>query len=216
MSRIWIMVSALLSIGILALGWFIGIAPKLNEMSAANDQRETVEAQNQLHELRLATLKADFERIDELREELAAIHVQLPPGDDLSTFVGLLDQLETASGATITQISVADAMPYIAAPQAIKTSERVTRTNFIVIPVTMAIKGTRAQVLNFVSTLQFGEEQRLYLVQNFTLAQEGTQETESGYTGNLQGYVYVLVDPSAPPPAPTPPEPTQAPTNTEG
>ena len=70
--------------------------------------------------------------------------------------------------------------------------------------------------LNFTSVLQFGEQQRLYLVENFAMSQEDSSGAGDRYVATINGMVYVLVDPSAPPPAPTPPEPTQAPTNTEG
>ena len=60
-------------------------------------------------------------------------------------------------------------------------------------------------MIDFVSDLQYGD--RLFLVTKITVAQE-LSNTESGttvsYTGNITGYVYVLVDPSAPPPTPTP------------
>src|SRR5690606_2245314 len=119
MARLWIIVSALLSLGILILGWFLGAAPKLNEIGRANEQRATVETQNIMHEQLLTALKADFERLDELKAELAALHRQLPPGDDLPTFVGLLDRLEAQSGVTVTRISTSNAEPYVPADAAV-------------------------------------------------------------------------------------------------
>src|SRR5690606_28552714 len=137
-----------------------------------------------------------------------ALQIQLPPGDDLSTFVGLLHDLEETSGVTVVRITPQNGLPYRAAPAAPKTSELIKGDNFIVIPIEIGVEGSREQVLAFVSALQFGEHQRLYLVRDLTVSQ--TSNAGGGYSGTIDGYVYVLVDPSAPPPAPTP-EKTESP-----
>ena len=47
-NRIWMIGTALAIVGIVLLGWFLGVAPKLAEARSANEQRTTVEAQNAL------------------------------------------------------------------------------------------------------------------------------------------------------------------------
>lgn len=207
-NKLWIVIAAVLGVGVLAMGWFLGVSPKLDEMYAANEQRASVEAQNRLHEARVAELKKQFEQIDELKEELSALQVALPRGDELSTFLGQLHELEASSGVVLTRFVASDGQRYAAAAGA-TTDALVTKDNFIAITIDLNVRGTREQVIDFLSDLQYGK--RLFLVTKLTVAQDTGEgiatddgDTVTAYTGAITGFVYVLVDPSAPPPSPTP------------
>lgn len=206
-SKMWILIAAILSVAVLAMGWFLGVSPKLDEMNSANDQRVSVEQQNKLHEARVAELKKQFENIDELKEKLAEFQLALPPGDELSTFLGQLHALEASSGVLLTKFAASDGQSYVAAPGA-TTNPLVTADNFVAITIDLTVTGTRGQVIDFLNDLQYGD--RLFLVTKLTVAQDqsgssGSEEgAVGGYTGAITGFVYVLVDPSAPPPTPTP------------
>lgn len=206
-SKMWILIAAILSVAVLAMGWFLGVSPKLDEMNSANDQRVSVEQQNKLHEARVAELKKQFENIDELKEKLAEFQLALPPGDELSTFLGQLHALEASSGVLLTKFAASDGQSYVAAPGA-TTNPLVTADNFVAITIDLTVTGTRGQVIDFLNDLQYGD--RLFLVTKLTVAQDqsgssGSEEgAVGGYTGTITGFVYVLVDPSAPPPTPTP------------
>lgn len=207
-NRLWMIIAGVIVVAIFALGWFIGVAPKLDEMNAAVEQRASVEAQNLLHEAKLAQLEKEFEGLDALKLELTGAQALLPPGDELSTFLGELHRLEASSGVVLTTFGAGDGQAYIAAPDSGTPNPLVTAENFIAIPIDLAVSGTRAQVIEFLSDLQFGT--RLFLVTALTVAQDidgGTDgEDQGGYTGDISGLVYVLVDPSSPPPSVTPPE----------
>ncbi|MCO5294843.1 MAG: type 4a pilus biogenesis protein PilO [Homoserinimonas sp.] len=207
-SKTWLLLAALVSVGILALGWFLGVSPKLTEMGDANQQREAVEAGNKAQEARLAQLKSEFAKIDDFKAQLAEAQLGLPPGDDLPTFLGQLHKLEAASGVVLTKFTASDGQQYIPAP-GMKPNTLVTADNFVAITIQLTVEGSREQIINFVSDLQSG--QRLFLVSKLSVenkAEGTTSDTDgnaiSGYTGSITGYVYVLVDPSAPPPTPTP------------
>lgn len=210
-NKLWLLIAGVAGVAVLALGWFLGVSPKLDEMSAANEQRSSVDAQNVLHEQRLAALKKDFEQIDTLKQQLAEAQQSLPPGDDLSTFLGELHALEGTSGVVLTSFGAGDGLKYVAAPGEV-TDPLVTADNFIAIPIDLTVQGTRPQVIEFISDLQYGN--RLFLVIKLTVAQStnavvADAEADEGpvvgaYEGNISGFVYVLVDPSAPPPTPTP------------
>jgi len=205
-NKFWIIIAAVIGIAIFALGWFIGVAPKLDEMNTAVEQRASVEAQNLLHEAKLAQLEKEFEGLDALKLELTGAQALLPPGDELSTFLGELHRLEASSGVVLTSFGAGDGQAYIAAPESGATNPLVTADNFIAIPIDLAVSGTRAQVIEFLSDLQFGT--RLFLVTALTVAED--DQVEDGYTGDISGLVYVLVDPSSPPPSVTPPEVVEA------
>ncbi len=209
-NKFWFLIAGVLGVAILAMGWFLGISPKLDEINAANEQRTTVEEQNGLHEAKLAELKKEFQQLDSLKAELADAQASLPPGDLLSAFLGELHSLEASSGVVLTSFSAGDGQIYIAAPGVGVESPLVTTSNFIAIPIDLTVQGTRAQVIAFLNDLQYGK--RLFLVIKLTLSQEVAAVIPEGeaeapavvYEGNISGFVYVLVDPSAPPPSPTP------------
>ncbi|MBB5632936.1 Tfp pilus assembly protein PilO [Cryobacterium mesophilum] len=215
-NKLWMVIAGIAGIAVLALGWFLGISPKLDEMSASNEQKASVDAQNVLHQKKLDSLKAEFAQLDTLKEQLVGAQASLPPGDDLSTFLGELHALEGSSGVVLTSFSAGDGMNYVAAPGE-TTDPLITADNFIAIPINLAVQGTRPQVIDFLSDLQYGK--RLFLVIKLSVAESkkavatdpgttdpgsATTPDKSVYEGNISGFVYVLVDPSAPPPTPTP------------
>ncbi|HEY9497724.1 MAG TPA: type 4a pilus biogenesis protein PilO [Terrimesophilobacter sp.] len=209
-NKFWLLIAGVVGVAILAMGWFLGVSPKLDEMNAANEQRASVEAQNQAHEAKLVELKKEFQQLDALKTELADAQASLPPGDELSSFLGELHRLEASSGVVLTTFGAGDGQNYVAAPGATTLSPLVTQDNFIAIPIDLTVQGTRPQVMEFLSDLQYGK--RLFLVIKLTVAQskeaaskdaEGAS-TVDAYQGTISGFVYVLVDPSAPPPTPTP------------
>lgn len=206
--------AALVSAVVLLMGWFLGVAPKISEIGAAEQQRSNVEAQNAGFQQVIDQLEADSRNIDKLKKELEEMQVQLPPNGELSTFLGQLHKLEEQSGVRMESFSAGSPQPFESVPNGTDTvqSPLVTADNLIVISVELKVTGTREQVLEFVKDLQFGE--RLFLVNSIGL-QSGS-DPEQGYTGAISGFVYVLVDPSAPPPTVTPvapvtPEPTAPP-----
>lgn len=217
-NKFWMIIAAVVGIAIFALGWFIGVAPKLEEMNAAVEQRAAVEEQNKLHEAKLAQLKEEFEQLDDLKIELASAQALLPAGDELSTFLGELHKLESSSGVVLTTFGAGDGQEYIPAPTSGVSDPLVTAENFIAIPIDLTVTGSRAQVIEFLSDLQFGT--RLFLVTSLTVAEneesgasiEGVESAESSqvYDGSISGFVYVLVDPLSPPPSPTPVETVDA------
>lgn len=207
-NKIWILLAAVVSVGVLALGWFVGVSPKLDEMTLANTQRADVDARNVAQEQAIEVLKKQFENIETLKQDLTELQWAVPPGDDLSTFLGQLHDLESSSGVTLTRFAASDGQKYVAAPGAI-TNPLITSVNFVPITIDLTAVGTREQVLKFVNDLQYGK--RLFLISKITVAQDESDKIDvegqpevSKYTGTITGFVYVLVDPSAPPPAPTP------------
>ncbi len=201
-NRIWLVVGAVASVGILVMGWFLGVSPKIGEMTTANEQRTAIEQQNASLRATNDNLEKESKKIDEFKKELTELQVALPPGGDLPIFIGQLHELESASGVQLASISTSDGKPFTAVPNGTGTtvSPLVTPQNLIVIPIDMKVTGPRTNILNFVHALQFGK--RLFLVNSLTI-QSGSAP-EEGYTGTIAGFIYVLVDPSAPPPVVTP------------
>lgn len=110
--KIWIVASAIVMIGVLALGWFVGVQPQLAAKASTDAQRATVDAQNESTTSVIAKLKGDFATIDEWRERLEELRASIPADAQLPLFVKQLDDLASSSATVITGIAIADAIPY--------------------------------------------------------------------------------------------------------
>jgi hypothetical protein len=201
-NRIWVVVAVILMIAIVVMGWFLGVSPRLGEVAANEVQRQGVLAQNQLYEAELTRLKKEDAKLGEYKAKLAGLQKQLPPENDLSTFLGELHQLEGVSGVVLTNFGAADALPFTLEPGAVAAGQAAdavvppTQTldsnEFVFIEVTLTVAGNQAQILDFVEALQTGT--RRYLV---TSLQINTEDAVA-YVGKITGYVYVLIDPTKP------------------
>jgi len=117
--RIRLLLAAVLSIGILALGWILGVAPQLEAAALARADRASVEAQNEVHRARIVELQAQFARIDETRAELAALQLQIPEGSDLPGFVDELTAIATAHNVKVTKYTAEEPLSPLAVQAAI-------------------------------------------------------------------------------------------------
>lgn len=111
-NKIWSLASIVVMVGVLALGWFAGIDPLLQARAATEEQRVTVEAQNEATQLTIARLKGDFENIDALTADLAAMRVSVPEAGSMPAFLTQLDTLARDSNTTVTALSVSEAIEY--------------------------------------------------------------------------------------------------------
>lgn len=111
-NRIIAFAAVLVSGAIVALGWFLGVAPRLADASAAEAERQNVEATNAGLEVQLAQLKKEYEQIDELRADVAELRASIPADADYSGFVAELNGLAGATGAGVTRLSIGDASWY--------------------------------------------------------------------------------------------------------
>ncbi len=244
-NRIWIIGSVLIMVAIVLLGWALGISPQLAERSASETNRQSVESQNQIYATALASLKKDYDNIDEFRAELDELQKALPSGSGLSRFIGSLRDLEAASGVVLTNFGAGDPIPFVynaggtvvppatatdgggtgatAAPPVATPSvvapgtlvQTLSPDEFIFIEISLSVDGSQAQVLDFVDALQHSA--RRFLVTQLAI----TTDDNVAYTGKITGYVYVLIDPSKPAEpddgtlTPTP-SPTPTPTTSAG
>lgn len=82
----WIAGTAFVSLIILIATWFFGITPRNQEASDLHEQAESVEQQNLILQAEVAALKAQFDRIDEYREQIATIRRQIPEAAAIDSF----------------------------------------------------------------------------------------------------------------------------------
>ena len=77
------------------------------------------------------------------------------------------------------------------------TDPRVTAANFVAVPVTVTVSGTYNAVQSFVSAAQHGERLFLALGMNLTPSDAAAVGGEALYSGVINGFIYVLIDPVA-------------------
>ncbi|POH68485.1 MULTISPECIES: type 4a pilus biogenesis protein PilO [Cryobacterium] len=119
--RWWVIGSALVIAATLIFGWMLGVGPLLSSARAADQERLSVESQNQAYEQQLSALKEQYRGMEGLAEQLDELRSELPPGAELPTFVRQLNTIAQESSVTFTSISVSDAVSY--APVVVEGTE---------------------------------------------------------------------------------------------
>ncbi|GAB3607775.1 hypothetical protein GCM10027413_31840 [Conyzicola nivalis] len=219
-NRLWNIVAVGIMVAILAGGWFLGVDPQLSAARASNEQSAAVEAQNDLTSATADQLARAEEDLPALQDELATLQRSIPATAQTSAFIDDLNVLANAAGVTVSAIAVSDAQPYVApvaadvpaaataetpaegetaeaapdvdplAPPAV-TSPLVGSDNFVLVPISVEVKGSAQAVLDFVSGLQSGK--RLFLVTSYS-SSLGTEEEGAGIvTATTTGYIYALL-----------------------
>lgn len=181
-NRIISMAFGLLAVGVLAVGWLLGLAPKLAEAARADADRALVESQNALHEARLAELASQYERIDELREELDELAEFIPAEHELEDFLDQLSADAATAGVTLSQVTMGE--------PASTGEEPGEGAALLAIPVTVTVIGALPATLDFTHAVQ--QADRVFVVSSLTYSEEGTA---------LLGYLYVIAEPSVVTPA---------------
>ncbi|WP_456788505.1 hypothetical protein [Cellulomonas sp. P5_C5] len=110
----WIGGAVVVAVLIMVGGWFVAISPTLDSASVATADAESAEARNDQLRLQLATLKKQFEHLDEYKAELAAAQVEIPTEADLTGYTRQIDALGLAAGLTV--VSVVPGVPTDVAP----------------------------------------------------------------------------------------------------
>lgn len=225
-NRWWILGTVLL-IGIVGgMGWLLGISPKLDETRAASMEQVAVEAENASYEIQLASLKKQFEGIDNLRADLAALRQAVPSQADIPVFIGQLDSIAQQDQVTLTAISVSDAQPYlpevadpavVAPPSTNGSADRSEPTPSPTGPGETTLSGAAQRDLvtaekfvaipisltvdgSYGNVLDFIEGlqkgDRLVMVTTFDVT-AAAAETPDSVTATIAAFIYVLLDPIA-------------------
>ncbi|MGG7306641.1 hypothetical protein ACQXVK_05540 [Curtobacterium sp. AB451] len=98
-----------------------------------------------------------------------------------------------SSTASPASAPTAAATPDAPAPH---SDAQITASNFVVVPVTVAVKGSYDQAIGFTKAVQNGD--RLFLVNGLAATNsESGGDPMTDQSWSLSGYVYVLADPAA-------------------
>ena len=210
-TRIWALGTAVVIAAILGLGYLLGIAPLLGAAAIADGQRAEVEQNNLAQSALLASMKADYDRLDEIQEEIDALRVSMPSEVDSDFVYAYLAGIQLGSGAVVDTILTGQAVPYgqatgtdggvtaEAAPAAddpAATGAAAAPTaieGLYTVPVTLTFTSATSfdQVMAFAAAMQLGP--RVFLV---TAIQRSV--TEEG-VGTITAFMFVISHPDESP-----------------
>ena len=122
----FILGTALASLAILAMVWFLGVSPALSEASEAKAETKTVTERNTTLRTETAELADEFNRLPDLQAKLAALHIQIPGDDEVSAFNRFIGEVAASRGVTILSVTADPAqmvLPLAPAADAASTSD---------------------------------------------------------------------------------------------
>lgn len=183
--RLWVIGSVVAAILILALGWFLGVQPRLAEAGAAELERRSVAETNAGYEATLVELRELSANLPALQRDLDAIRVEIPDAPELSTLLGQLNEIAVAAGVSINEVTANT--PQLVEPALL---EPLGVSDLVAIPVQISALGSTEGLSAFLRNAQFGP--RLMFVSSFTTS----DDAESGRV-SLTGFIFVLPEEGA-------------------
>lgn len=189
--RIWWFGTALVIATVLALGWLLGVSPLLAQAASAAAERANVEQTNQLQAARLAQMRQQYERLDEIAAELEELKRSVPSEVDSDVIYDYLWEIQQATGAPVATIMTGEAQPYgVADPTAGGAGGAAGIPNLHTVPVDITFRPTAtvAQVLAFAGALQDGP--RLFLVTDVVATEHDGRSSAA-----ISAFMFVISDP---------------------
>jgi hypothetical protein len=196
-NRIFALVTALVIAAVLGLGWLLGLSPLLAAAAQADQDRIAVEQTNLAQQATLASMKADFDRLDEIEGDLQALRVAIPNEVDSDWIYWYLDGIQRGTGAFVESITIGAAAPYgqtaeaaeAPAADAAPTSGVAQFEGLYTVPVTITfVKDVLApDIVAFAGSMQHGP--RIFLVTAIT-----RPASSDGTAGTITAYMFVMAD----------------------
>lgn len=219
-TRIWTFATVFIVIVVVALGWFLGISPRLADAARFDAERQSVQAQNDLARAAIAQLQADFENLDELLLELASLREEFPTSAQYDVAIEELLTSLLTSGLGLQNIAINEPAPTTAAvleegveppPTEVDGTGVLPAGSLLRVPVNVTVTGPLSSILTYIQALQ--ESPR------FSIVAQGDYTLVAGDTGTItfSMIMYVVSGDDLvnvlPEPEPEPePEPSATPT----
>lgn len=92
--RIATLAIVLATLGVVALGWFVGASPLLNQANLASDELAAVQAENVRQQQRLDTLREQYQNLPALLSALQEAEGSIPRDADIEGFIEQLGTLD--------------------------------------------------------------------------------------------------------------------------
>jgi hypothetical protein len=180
------------AIGILLLGWLLGISPKLAEIATADAETAAAATQNVALEASNAALRKQQESIVDRRAELEELQEAVPADAATDDFVDDVEKTAVASDVVLQSMTFGEGVTYgTTGPGAVPVVESAASAapeqlaGLVTVDVSLTVNGDPEQAMRFVDDLQTGD--RL-----LTVTQVTSDAGPPGMT-TVRGYLYVLL-----------------------
>lgn len=211
----WVAGTTLLCVALLGLSWLFLVSPQRTEAAELRDQNASTQSQNDLLEVKIAQLRAQFAKLPESQAELASILAQMPPDAGMPRLVRDLDAMSKSTGVTLSSVTpgpgqtltTGTAVPGAAAAAPAATAAATAGTaavdgsTVVAIPVTVAVDGDYFQTVAFLKQLQT-QMPRAFLVTAVQMSAGNAGGADASATGGnvavtITGKVFALPGMSA-------------------
>lgn len=162
-TRLWYLLAAVAAVVVLAASWFLLVAPARDEAATLRSDTEASDAENAAQQAQNVRLKAQFEKLPELKTQLAAMKIAMPDSPRLPDLVRAITSVANASGVKLVAVN-----PSTPTPGATMTT----------IPVQIDAQGAYANLSLFVRGLE--TLPRSLLLQEVSISRDQGQNSSAG------------------------------------
>lgn len=218
----WVAGTVLLGVAILALAWFVFIAPVVSETSTVADDTQVAEDRNIALTNQLTTLQAQFAELETYKQQRDLLAAQIPATASTSQFLRTVEALKAAAGTNV--VDVQFGLPEEVLPAAaVVTDTTVTEAGtadgaaeageatgdqaaapastgtaapvipgFIAIPVSVTALGNPVGVLAFMNGLQQTSD-RLMLITGLQGSGQDQEDASGGRPATADGDLELII-----------------------
>jgi hypothetical protein len=99
-------------VAILAVGYFVGVAPKLADASAAAAQVQMADDQNAAEQATVDKLRGEYDNMSSLTAQLASLQLSIPSTPDGNGMVNEISTAASQSGVQFVSITFGEPVPF--------------------------------------------------------------------------------------------------------
>lgn len=110
--RIWQLGAAVVALGILALGWFLGVNPQLDAAAQAAGQTSSLAMTNDQTQITIGGFATQQKKLPQLEAQLSSLLRSVPDAELIPSFITELNEAATGASVRITGIDVSDPQQY--------------------------------------------------------------------------------------------------------
>lgn len=182
-TRIWTFATVLITIVVVALGWFLGISPRLADAARFEAERQSVQAQNDLARAVIAQLEADFENLDELLLELGSLREEFPTDAQYDDAIEELLTSLLSAGLGLQSISINEPSPTTAIvleedapppPSEIDGDGVLPAGSLLRVPVSVTVTGPLSSALAYIEALQLSPRFSIVYSGDYAIIADGS------------------------------------------
>ena len=111
-TRIYLLGAALAAVVVLAAGFFLGVQPQLAAASASDSERSSIETTNAQYRKELDRLAERARSLPSMKATLARLQKSIPASAETPQFLDQLNATSTATGVTISAMTIGDPTSY--------------------------------------------------------------------------------------------------------